>query len=265
MCLSIFLSRCNAWPRRRHTTFGSRRCRPRNVQSRAKQVSIDSPCGCEHNNPDSLDARLFPSVVLAVTPAVPMDEAYSLSVSIYIPIYLCVCLSICLSVCLSKCNVLPRRRHTTFGSRRCRPRNVQSRAKQVSTHLHICLSICLSIFLSRCNAWPRQRHTTFGSRRCRLRNAQSRARQVFILLSICLSKCLSIFLSVYVSIFLCKFNPLPRPRHTTFELRLWWPPNAQSRAKQVSTHLSICLLVCLYICICVSITCSLKERNADVT
>ena len=43
-------------------------------------MAIDSPCECEHNNPDSLDARLFPSVVLAVTPAVTMDEASSLSV-----------------------------------------------------------------------------------------------------------------------------------------------------------------------------------------
>jgi len=42
---------------------------------------IDSPCECqreidhrqtEHTNPDSLDARLFPSVVLAVAPAVAM-------------------------------------------------------------------------------------------------------------------------------------------------------------------------------------------------
>jgi len=40
---------------------------------------IDSPCECEHNNPDSLDARLFSSVVLAVAPAVTMDEASSLS------------------------------------------------------------------------------------------------------------------------------------------------------------------------------------------
>jgi len=31
--------------------------------------AIDSPCECEHKNPDSLDARLFPSVVLAVAPA----------------------------------------------------------------------------------------------------------------------------------------------------------------------------------------------------
>jgi len=42
-------------------------------------LSIGSPCECEHNNPDSLDARLFPSVVLAVAPAVTMDEPYSLS------------------------------------------------------------------------------------------------------------------------------------------------------------------------------------------
>jgi len=41
--------------------------------------SMDSPCECEHNNPDSLDARLFPSVVLPVAPAVTMDEAFSLS------------------------------------------------------------------------------------------------------------------------------------------------------------------------------------------
>jgi len=40
---------------------------------------IDSPCECEHNKSDSLDARLFPSVVLAVAPAVTMDEASSLS------------------------------------------------------------------------------------------------------------------------------------------------------------------------------------------
>ena len=40
---------------------------------------IDSPCACEHNNPDSLDARLFFTVVLAVAPAVSMDEASSLS------------------------------------------------------------------------------------------------------------------------------------------------------------------------------------------
>jgi len=43
-------------------------------------VAIDSPCECEHNNPDSLDARLFPFVVLAVAHAVTMDEASSLSV-----------------------------------------------------------------------------------------------------------------------------------------------------------------------------------------
>jgi len=33
---------------------------------------------CEHDNPDSLDARLFPSVVLAAAPAVTVDEASSL-------------------------------------------------------------------------------------------------------------------------------------------------------------------------------------------
>jgi len=41
--------------------------------------SLDSPCECEHSNLDSLDARLFPFVVLAVAPAVTMDEASSLS------------------------------------------------------------------------------------------------------------------------------------------------------------------------------------------
>jgi len=46
-------------------------------------VAIDSPCACEHNNPNSLDARLFPSVVLAVAPAVAMDEASFLSIDIY--------------------------------------------------------------------------------------------------------------------------------------------------------------------------------------
>jgi len=49
--------------------------------------AIDSPCECEHNNPDSLDARLFFTVVLAVAPAVTKDEASSLS-WIYIYIYL---------------------------------------------------------------------------------------------------------------------------------------------------------------------------------
>jgi len=44
-----------------------------------EQRSIPRACECEPNNPDSLDARLFPSVVLAVAPAVTMDEAYSLS------------------------------------------------------------------------------------------------------------------------------------------------------------------------------------------
>jgi len=38
-------------------------------------ASIDSPCECEHNNPDSLDARLFFTVVLAVAPAVTIDTA----------------------------------------------------------------------------------------------------------------------------------------------------------------------------------------------
>jgi len=38
-------------------------------------LAIDSQCECEHNNPDSLDAQLLPSVVLAVAPAVTMDEA----------------------------------------------------------------------------------------------------------------------------------------------------------------------------------------------
>jgi len=40
---------------------------------------MNSPCECEQNYPDSRDARLFPSVVLAVAPAVTMDEASSLS------------------------------------------------------------------------------------------------------------------------------------------------------------------------------------------
>jgi len=44
-----------------------------------RRVHIDSPCECEHNNSDSLDARLFFTVVLAVAPAVTMDEASSLS------------------------------------------------------------------------------------------------------------------------------------------------------------------------------------------
>ena len=41
----------------------------------------DSPCACEHNNQDSLNARLFPSVMLAVAPTVTMYEASSLSVA----------------------------------------------------------------------------------------------------------------------------------------------------------------------------------------
>jgi len=52
---------------------------PAEVVQGARARAIDSPCECEHNNPDSLDARLFPSVVLAVAPAVTMDEASSLS------------------------------------------------------------------------------------------------------------------------------------------------------------------------------------------
>ena len=44
-----------------------------------QRMAIDSPCECEHNDPDSLDARLFSSVVLAVAPAVIMDDASSLS------------------------------------------------------------------------------------------------------------------------------------------------------------------------------------------
>ena len=49
------------------------------VTLRGHQGAIDSPYECEHNNPDSLDARLFTSVVLAVTPAVTMHEASPLS------------------------------------------------------------------------------------------------------------------------------------------------------------------------------------------
>jgi len=45
--------------------------------------SDDSPCECEHNNPDSLAARLVPSVVLAVAPAATMDEASSLSLYLW--------------------------------------------------------------------------------------------------------------------------------------------------------------------------------------
>ena len=50
--------------------------------------AIDSPCECEHNNNDSLDARLFFTVVLAVAPAVTMDEASSLSIYTYTHIYI---------------------------------------------------------------------------------------------------------------------------------------------------------------------------------
>jgi len=41
---------------------------------------VASACECEHNNntPDSIDARLFSFVVLAVAPVVTMDEATSL-------------------------------------------------------------------------------------------------------------------------------------------------------------------------------------------
>ena len=42
-------------------------------------AAMDSPCECEYNNPDSLDARLFLYVVSAVAPAVTMDGAFSLS------------------------------------------------------------------------------------------------------------------------------------------------------------------------------------------
>jgi len=52
---------------------------PHSVPRSAYSTSIDSPCECEHNHPDSLDARLFFTVVLAVAPAVTMDEASSLS------------------------------------------------------------------------------------------------------------------------------------------------------------------------------------------
>ena len=48
-------------------------------RSAVPTTTIDSPCECEHNNPDSLDARLFFTVVLAVAPAVTMDEASFLS------------------------------------------------------------------------------------------------------------------------------------------------------------------------------------------
>jgi len=49
------------------------------MESQAEPPAIDSPCECEHNNPDSLDARTFFTVVLAVAPAVTMNEASSLS------------------------------------------------------------------------------------------------------------------------------------------------------------------------------------------
>jgi len=54
---------------------------PNRSSSANSALAIDSPCECEHNNPDSLDARLFPSVVLAVAPAVTMDEASSLTLA----------------------------------------------------------------------------------------------------------------------------------------------------------------------------------------
>jgi len=64
--------------------------------------SICSSCAFEHNNPDSLDARLFPSVVLAVAPAVTMDEASSLSgftlVAKSVYIHICICMYVCMYV-----------------------------------------------------------------------------------------------------------------------------------------------------------------------
>jgi len=48
------------------------------VYARTARPPIDSPCECEHKNPDCLDARLFSSVVLAVAPALTMDDASSL-------------------------------------------------------------------------------------------------------------------------------------------------------------------------------------------
>jgi len=57
---------------------GRCRCRPFSELSWpcVSKSAIDSPCECEHNNPDSLDARLFPSVVLAVALVVTMVEAF---------------------------------------------------------------------------------------------------------------------------------------------------------------------------------------------
>ena len=52
---------------------------PTSSSAEVRFSAIDSPCECEHNNPDSLDAHLFPFVVLAVAPAVTMDKASSLS------------------------------------------------------------------------------------------------------------------------------------------------------------------------------------------
>jgi len=43
-------------------------------------TAITTPCEWEHLKPDSRAARLFPSVVLAVAPAVTMDEASSVVV-----------------------------------------------------------------------------------------------------------------------------------------------------------------------------------------
>jgi len=44
------------------------------------RVPTYSPCEREHNNPDYIYTRLFPSVVLAIAPAVTMDDATSMLV-----------------------------------------------------------------------------------------------------------------------------------------------------------------------------------------
>jgi len=70
-----FLSPSNSGrPLRQH----SAETEPHPTITTQNRVPIDSPCECEHNNPDSLDARLFPTVVLAAAPAATMDEASSL-------------------------------------------------------------------------------------------------------------------------------------------------------------------------------------------
>jgi len=177
---------------------------------------IDSPCECEHNNPDSLDARPFLSVVLAVAPSVTMDEVYSLSIStyviyIYTSIYICTYLSIYLPATAYPGKLTPISMRSTRASTRTASGFAVTYAmlytythtylRYIYKYIHIHIYTYLSIYLPATASLGRLTPTSMGPTRASTRTVSGSVATYAMLFIYNIYKCIHIH--AYICIHIC--------------------------------------------------------------